>query len=101
MQEGHASEHALPSLSLSLSLSQLEWSSPGELVPLRRVSALIIYATVRLDAGSEQALAHHLWNHHHADVFAQTFMTAETEVKIVIPVAAGDELVGIFKRLRI
>ena len=87
--------------------SRLGWSqssvasSPGKVVPLRQVAAFIIDATICFDARSEQGLAHHLRNHDHADVLAQTFVTAEPEMKVVIPVAAGDESLWIFKRFRV
>lgn len=57
--------------------------------------------SVCFETRSEQGLSHYLWDHHHADVSPQAFVAAETEVKVVIRVAAGDELIGILECFRI
>src|SRR5437764_3257528 len=88
-----------PRLSAAVSAKKSVPSFPAKIVPLRQVAALIIDVSVCFEARSEQDLPHHLRNHDHADVFAQAFMAAETEVKVVIPVAAGNESVWILKRL--
>src|SRR5579859_2007200 len=53
---------------------------PREIVFLRQMSALVIDAPVGLETGTQQHLAHHLWDHHHADVAPQALMAAEAEV---------------------
>ena len=61
------------------------------------MSALVVNAPVGLETGTQHDLADHLRNHDHAHVAAKTFMAAKAKMKIVVPVASGDEVVRIFK----
>src|SRR5579859_2289201 len=60
---------------------------PRKIVFLRQMSALIIDAPVGLETGTQQHLAHHLRDHHHANVASQAFMAAKAEMEVVVPVA--------------